>query len=106
MSETVPPPPPITSATIPERPQEVENLRIFFIVAAIVNGVITVVWLISVVVGGLASCGIGCQERSRITREMRFSRRTTCRPSSLKKKKASRAIQKTTIVVQAVPPIL
>jgi len=25
-----------------------------------VNGVITVVWLISVVVGGLASCGIGC----------------------------------------------
>ena len=39
MSETVPPPPPIISAAIPVRPQEVENLRIFFIVAAIVNGV-------------------------------------------------------------------
>lgn len=60
MSETVPPPPPIQPATVPVRPQEVENLRIFFIVAAIVNGVITVVWLFSVVVGGLASCGIGC----------------------------------------------
>jgi len=60
MSETVPPPPPIPPATIPVRPREVENLRIFFIVAAIVNGVITVVWLFSVVVGWLKTKGIGC----------------------------------------------
>ena len=41
-------------------PQEVDNLRVFFIVALIVNGVVTVVWLISAVAGGIATCGIGC----------------------------------------------
>jgi hypothetical protein len=60
MSEYTPPPPPVAPVSMPGRPQEVDNLRIFFIVAAIVNGIVTIVWLISVVLGGIASCGIGC----------------------------------------------
>lgn len=64
-----PPPPPPTyggGGYVPPAgggaapPAEIGSLKIFFLVSLIVNAVATLVWVLSVLGVGLATCGIGC----------------------------------------------
>lgn len=48
------------AAPPPTQPQDVGMIRVFVLVALITNALATVFWIASTVVGGLASCGIGC----------------------------------------------
>lgn len=41
-------------------PADVGTIRVFFIVSLIVNAIATMAWLGSTVVGGIATCGLGC----------------------------------------------
>jgi hypothetical protein len=66
---TVPPPPPPQPPPPPPQqafgpvavpPQEIATLRVFVLVALIINSIATLAWLATTVTGGLATCGVGC----------------------------------------------
>jgi polyferredoxin len=52
-----PPPPPYGGSATPA---DVGALRIFILIALIVNALATLSWLAATVAGGAATCGIGC----------------------------------------------
>jgi hypothetical protein len=55
-----PPPPPSFGGGASLPPGDVGTLRVFFLVSLIVNAVATLVWLLSVLGFGAATCGFGC----------------------------------------------
>jgi hypothetical protein len=57
MTSLTPEAPSIASYT---PPPEIANIRVFFLVSAIVNAIVTFAWLIATVAMGLATMGIGC----------------------------------------------
>lgn len=55
-----PPPPPLTGSVPPQQPADIGMLRTFFIISLVVNAIATLAWLVSTILGGMATCGIGC----------------------------------------------
>ena len=65
-SYTPPPPPPPPGGMYPPSgasglpPGDVGSMKTFFLVSLIVNAVATLIWIVSALGAGIATCGIGC----------------------------------------------